>query len=437
MPYNKAVLAELGRQAAHDHIHNGVDLTEAVVKVASRHPLTSDHVERVCNSANLSVNKALMEKSAYTTFSTAKPHDVVRQMGIMTKQAGFFDFGSFSQETDGEMDKTAAALDGDLLSKVASFYDVEYHESGVANHDENRLVHVLGVIGLRSLDGLAHVKEASDMALDSLYREARTSLLSGVPREDVVEQVLEASPGEAPAILDRLEAESLLPKSNYDDAGPYSLDRHYKEAGIKVEMDGDPINKLAEHMDQIDLDAKLHATSFQAAYEGLEVISKHGSDRVKTAATRLLSQIDDAAVSVLGEGNPAEKVAGLGKALADASTNALEGAASIGQDFGRWFAWGGGMSPEKLRRNKDLIAKGQDARTTHKSLLDRKHDVSPQVMRSLDSEARAGEKVKKKMDRRKSRRFVRGIGLLGGAMSANEMLKAQKERANKTRIIPL
>lgn len=83
MTYSRQELAALGKRASDLHRIQGVDLTEAVVKVAStERGLTDDHLTRITENANLITfeEKFKSGDSKHVVFDLADPAEVVQGM---------------------------------------------------------------------------------------------------------------------------------------------------------------------------------------------------------------------------------------------------------------------------------------------------------------------------------------------------------------------
>jgi len=86
----------MGKQAAAKFLNEGVPLTEAVTKLASETSgIQVEHINRICEFANLEVNARVFEKGAaenkgglvYPSFTPADPAKVVQQLSDGTKLA--------------------------------------------------------------------------------------------------------------------------------------------------------------------------------------------------------------------------------------------------------------------------------------------------------------------------------------------------------------
>ncbi len=113
---DKQALAHLGKQASDMYLNDGVPLTDAVVKVASRHPsITQDHVQRVVENANLVTFEELFKNgpSKHVVFDLAEPeavHDALNGYSedIEPRHASYLTAPSYEGDEDEHTPKMAS-----------------------------------------------------------------------------------------------------------------------------------------------------------------------------------------------------------------------------------------------------------------------------------------------------------------------------------------
>jgi hypothetical protein len=231
--HSKASLDQMAQVAARDFIDKGTDLNEGVYKVARAQGLNEEQVGTVCRRANHHVNAAHMKKEAYTTFPVARPEEVMDRMGQekRARLSGLLDIAEFEGEEKTASFDTEDYAQAGRFQNLAHYYGADLTFTGDKAEDAARFVKAAEIIATRALEqGVIH-KTAMDQATDDFYGEVRRELLGGRRLDDLVSEMKKN--GQYPMlkkVWSRLEADALVPVSHRDDAGPYSLQRMYKQA---------------------------------------------------------------------------------------------------------------------------------------------------------------------------------------------------------------
>jgi hypothetical protein len=303
MVYDKQALMQLGKTAASRFLEDKTLLSDSILKLAATHRLTRNQVERVCHYANHSVNKAMMDKHAYTEFPLARVEDVAGS----EKSASFFVVDHYeAPEEDLAKMASSAEPSAQLFGEIAAAYGASFHESGNNELDALALIKAAEVVVNNALSEMENNQNASDAAVESLYAGVRQALLSGVPASTVATELLRREKGHLlERVLNRLEAEGLVRPSVHEDSGPYSLQRFYKRAsaedyaaiGIRYELADDaPIIRAADritgHYKQAALDAfaaEMALTCLERVDDIYDGLSEHTKKAAAGALGRALS----------------------------------------------------------------------------------------------------------------------------------------------------
>jgi hypothetical protein len=449
MTYDKQALIALGKEAANQHIQGGVDLSDAVVKVASQHPLNTNQIERVCQAANQATNSHMMKTSAYTEFPLVEPKEVMSKLlgqdktasaesfllgfddsNSLDKTAGLksnlatggvsgvaglavgghygkkkgFDKGEkarglaehkagFSAGLKGEgagksdssfgrgftagkqqrrhdsayadfmkenpnkvsLNRPQAEIDEDfenwkmkkeaqfeisseedLFSKMASLYHAEFTMTADSDENARRFIKAASIMLQSAHDSILMHKMAMDDANEEAYQEVRQALLSGIPLKEAMQLIADSYPGLTQYVSDRLEAEGFVRPSEYDDAGPYSLERMYKEANASLVQRNEEMHEGLGLSYALPEDAPLH-----------KIAERHDSSWRQV-------QVDMATMNLCCNGlsNLSEMFPGVGSDLEKRASEALEKMASSVGAEGKALGQSGGQSKAALALNK-------------------------------------------------------------------------------------
>ena len=291
--HSKASLDQMAQVAARDFIDKGTDLNEGVYKVARAQGLNEEQVGTVCRRANHHVNAAHMKKEAYTAFPVARPEEVMGRMG-QEKRAhlgGLLDIPEFEGEEKTASFDAETYAEAGRFENLAAYYGTSLTFTGNKAEDAARFVKAAEIIATRALEnGVIH-KTAMDQATDDFYGEVRRELLGGRRLDDLVSEMKKN--GQYPMlkkVWSRLEADALVPVSHRDDAGPYSLQRMYKQAeladsvkdavetllGREVMAADAPILKYAAAYEQARKEFAVDTKAALLCVEGLRRLDKIG-----------------------------------------------------------------------------------------------------------------------------------------------------------------
>lgn len=272
---DKHVLMELGRRAAASYLDSGTPMSEKIAELSAQHSLNRDQIERVCHFANHAANQRMMDKEAYTDFPLARPADVMPKEEV---PVDIFIVDDYEEEK-------VASFDGDegeeTFSKIARLYGAEYVSTGDEAEDARRFLKAATLIAERAIESYDLQKQAMDDASEAFFNEVSQALMQGVPLDSVQRAIKSADRSvNMEAVLNRLEAEGLIRSPNFEDSGPYSLHRFYKQAELakelglelpEFELDEDSaILKIASAYEEASRQLELDYYSAGLALSGLE-----------------------------------------------------------------------------------------------------------------------------------------------------------------------
>lgn len=230
MHYSKDALRKMAQDAAEQYLVDDIPMTDSISKLAATKDLNREQVSRVCAYANHAVNAELMKKQAYTTFELADPDAI----WPTDKEGGFIVVPEPQIQAEEENVKTASGPVLDTFRDLAATYGVEFVPMGDDDMDVRQLLKAADKLSAAAYDNLNGIEQQLDGEADGLFNEVKNAILAGIPFERIVQDMKEdGALRELEAILPRLEAEFLIPASAYDDDGPYSQQRAYKQADVQ------------------------------------------------------------------------------------------------------------------------------------------------------------------------------------------------------------
>lgn len=328
---DKKALQEIGKSAAQKYLDDGTDPTSAVEKEAEKHGLTGEQTERVAHYANQTINSALMEKNAYTEFPLADPEDIDPPTSGNEKVAFVPDVGGPAEKT--AEDETDTIPVGGLFSKIADLYGAKYVPSPNPERNGRRMLKAAEIVAKEALRDLeAHQRKLAN-SREKLYEEAKNSLYEGTDIEAIVSGLEEKDVGKdvIKYVLNRLEAEGMVPTSEYDDAGPYSEERRYLKEGREM-IEDSPMAKAAEEVKALRKHAALDANSV--------VLSAHVAEHAPKLAgvdPEVLQEKQAGIFSAVGKGLW-DMGKGLGKGVGKATKKTVETGEDVAKNVGNWVA---------------------------------------------------------------------------------------------------
>lgn len=232
MTHNRESLDLLAKEAARSFTESGTALTEAVAKLAGVHSLTDDQTATVCRFANHHVNRSQMAADSYTTFPLARPEDVTMHKSASSTFLADA-LPSFALAMDKEAGVADALADPGAFGEICAYFGVPFEMSGIPEEDARRLAKTAHLLNVATTDALQMEKAALSSAEQGVYSQMRRSILEAIPLEVILRGMKKEGHMDAvQAVWPRLEAEGLVPAPKYDDAGPYSMQRLYKQAGL-------------------------------------------------------------------------------------------------------------------------------------------------------------------------------------------------------------
>ncbi|MEC8306237.1 MAG: hypothetical protein VXZ72_00045 [Chlamydiota bacterium] len=220
MSYSRQELAALGKRASDLHRQQGVDLSDAVVKVASTEPsLTKEHISRITENANLITfeEKFKDSESKHIVFDLADPTKIAEKLSPPSSMVSSeYDFAPSYGATEDVFDhaKEASAyqnheyLEDQHAMKVA-------HACQIVESDLNRI----DSEAERALYALTHMVKAAALQYGSLY--APLQVIGAVADdEDVFNKVAQVTVSMLPQIP-RGEYVEMVPNYNHPLAEQY------------------------------------------------------------------------------------------------------------------------------------------------------------------------------------------------------------------------
>lgn len=331
----KETLQMIAKTASEAYFDDDVSPTDAVQKQADLNDLNPDQIERVAHYTNGYINKALMEKNAYTQFPLVRPEEIT---GESEKTAST----SFVPTPQSTHDKTAADDDepplrtGGTFSKMASLYGASYVPSTNPEEDARRLLKAAEVVTWEALSKLAAHSRGLDQEKESLYNEVKNSLYEGASPKEVVDSLQDEGyeTDMITYVLNRLEADGMVPTSNYDDDGPYSLERQYLKEG----QEGDGLTRTL-NPDSPLVKAADAVTHFRK-HAHLDLISALTCMKV-AANVEALTGVDPEAIHEKKAGAMGSILSGTKNFLGSLGKGTMKGMETIedaGQSVGKWVA---------------------------------------------------------------------------------------------------
>lgn len=257
----KQALKSIADTAAKKYIEGGMDPTKAVEKQAKEKGLTSEQTERVAHYTNQNINAALMEKNAYTDFPLADPEKISGSSSAKEKVAFIPDVEDAQEKTASD-DTETIPTSGGLFSKIAGLYGANYVPSSDPKRNADSLLKAAEIVATEAMQDLkAHQRKLAESRED-MYEEAKNSIYEGTDPKTVIDGLKEQGVDNdiLSYIVDRLEADGMIPTSTYEDDGPYSLERQYLKHGRSLKEDS-PLMKAAENVEEYRKHAMLDAKS--------------------------------------------------------------------------------------------------------------------------------------------------------------------------------
>jgi hypothetical protein len=329
----KEALQSFGKEAAESYLKDDTPLNESIRKIASDQSLTDQQIERVAHYANRSVNAELMKESAYTEFEMAEPEEILRSKEAAEKTAGF------APRPAGGHEKTAApqsdaVVNGGLFSKIAGVYGAEYVPSPSPKRDARHLLGAAEKIAHQAADQLKGRIVKLSQKREEVYEEIKNSIYEGASPKEALRSMKEEGHGKdvIEYVLNRLEADSMIPRSEYPDDGPYSLERHYlKEGSPTTIAEEAPLRKKAAELKKLADNASLDAAALRLASKvAANAGALSGADfdvhpGLAEKQAGIMSSIGSKGVDFM-------------KGLGEAAKSTIRGAESVGEGVGNFVA---------------------------------------------------------------------------------------------------
>lgn len=244
MSYSRQELAALGKRASDLHRQQGVDLTDAVIKVASTEPrLTDEHITRITENANLVTFEENFKagESKHVVFDLADPQEVIHSRSPeMDKVSSLYDFPPNYGEH------------GDIFDT----FDAEYRGANInpefeSNKEITKLSHSYRHIESEMLRTDSEAERAL-YALTSMIKKAALSHGSLYGPLQVIGEV-----AEMPDIFQKVASVAVemmpdLPRGSYEPLVPnlnHPLARQY----VRVEMLTKEAGILREQMEELSI----------------------------------------------------------------------------------------------------------------------------------------------------------------------------------------
>lgn len=258
---DKHALKSVAEKAAQMYIDDGTDPTVAVEKKAEKLDLTDEQTERVAHYTNQSINATLMEKNAYTDFPLADPAKIERSASAPEKVAFVPDVSGAEEKTASDETETLPTSGG-LFSKIASLYGANYVPSPDPERNGREMLKAAEIVAKEALQDLkAHQRKLAE-SREEMYEEVKKSLYEGSDVKEVIGGLKERGTDKdvVEYILNRLEADGMVPTSTYEDDGPYSQERRYLKHGRTLKEDS-PLARAADEVETYRKHAALDANS--------------------------------------------------------------------------------------------------------------------------------------------------------------------------------
>lgn len=315
MHYSEVALRKMAQDAGQQFLVGGASLTDSIEKIAYSRGLNQEQIARVCAFANHTVNAEMMTKKAYTSFEIADPRNI-QPRGI--KESGFLPVPCVaSVEAEPEQTKIATNSVLETFVDIANAYGVQTKFIGDDDYDIRSLLKSADILSQKALENLEKVATESSKEGAKFYNDFRAALLNGVPLSKLIS---DAKAGgmerQLQQIWPRLQAEKLVAPPHFDDAGPYSLQRAYKQAEADAsmksasltewEMDGDyadTADRIAQLEDQalMDIGTVVFCAKTASVYANEPFVQGPYRDMVNEMEKRALRAIDRAVVKGLGK----------------------------------------------------------------------------------------------------------------------------------------
>lgn len=221
MSYSRQELAALGKRASDLHRKQGVDLSEAVVKVASTEPsLTREHITRITENANLITFEENFKgsESKHIVFDLADPSVIEEKMRAPSSEISTaYDFAPDYGEAEDVFDQFPV--------KEAEYQNHEYleqqHAMKVAHACQivESDLHRIDSEAERALYALTHMVKAAALQHGSLY--APLQVIGAVADDvDTFNKVAQVTVSMLPQ-LPRGEYVDMVPNYNHPLAAQY------------------------------------------------------------------------------------------------------------------------------------------------------------------------------------------------------------------------
>jgi hypothetical protein len=329
---DKQALQSVADTAAQQYLDDSTDPTAAVEKQAEKFGLTDEQTERVAHYTNQSINSALMEKNAYTDFPLADPEKIDRSASASEKVA-------FVPQVEDPQEKTASTesekihVSNGLFSKVADLYGASYQPSSDPERHGRSLLKAAEIVATEAMQDLkAHQRKLAESRKE-MYEEVEKSIYEGTDPKTVIEGLEEkdVSKDIIEYILNRLEAEGMVPTSTYEDDGPYSEERRHLKSGRELKEDS-PLAKAAEDVENyrkhVELDASSAILGMKVAKHAPEVAGTD-SDAVHEKQAGVFTAVGKGLKNLFG---------GAAKMTGKGLKKGYEGLESAAKGIGKWTA---------------------------------------------------------------------------------------------------
>jgi hypothetical protein len=331
---NKNALQSIASDVATAYFEHGADLTEKIASVADEKGLTGEQAERVAHYANRKVNAELMKESAYTEFDTAEPEKIADLRAPKEASRGFAPEESAPQEKTASNGPAEEEIDvpvPGMFAKIASVYDTSYVPSKTASRDAKNLLEAADKIATAALSQLEGRAIKLARSKKELYEEAKQTLYEGASPQELVDSLKEEDVSDEAIeyILNRLEADNMVPKSTYSDDGPYSLEREYLKQGEIAE--DSPLREAAREAQKIADNASLDAAAAKIAMKVARRAEElSGADFSERPGLR---EKQAGVFSTIGN-----KTLDFMKGVGNAGKKTVETAEGFGEGLGSWVA---------------------------------------------------------------------------------------------------
>lgn len=329
----KEALQSLGKEAAESYFKDDTPLNESIRKIASDQSLTDQQIERVAHYANRSVNAELMKESAYTEFDMADPGEIARSKEAAEKTAGFAPRLANSQEKTASQSEDAVIEPG-MFSKIAGVYGADYVPSPSEKRDAKHLLDAAEKLAHQAADQLKGRLVKLSQKREEVYEEVKNSIYEGASPKEALRSMKEEGHGKdvIEYVLNRLEADSMIPRSEYPDDGPYSLERHYLKEGSPTKIAADaPLRAKASELKKLAENASLDAAALRL---GIKVAQN--AERLSGASFKDYPSLPEKRANVLS--SIGSKGVDFMKGLGEATKSTIRGAESFGESVGDFVA---------------------------------------------------------------------------------------------------